>query len=527
MGRVRAAVYNRYWPTGGGGEAYGAGVAHVLAQRAEVDLLCHEPVDLAWLSERLRIDLSGVRVVPVLDRPGAVTAAVRDHDLFVNVSFMSGDLAPTRRSLYVVHFPTPPELGLSKPKKAVVRGLRAVAGEPPQVELAAGFFGRDPGARGVRWTDGEATLAVTVPEGTSSVAVSVVFGPGRPDPTPVSLLVDGQPAAELEVGGSLGRLADRRGTRATVVLRGEGRHEVAVRSDTFVPAERGGDDTRQLGVPIRAVLVGHGVRSRTEAWLPWLGATSATPPWQASYGALVANSQFTSSWIKRWWAADSEVLYPPVTMQAAGLKRPTILNVGRFFAAEQGHSKKQLEMVQAFRQLVDGGLQGWTLDLVGGCEASGRPYLHQVQQAAAGYPVRFHVDASGEELAALYAEASIYWHASGMGEDPKRHPGRLEHFGMTTVEAMSAGAVPVVIGLAGQTETVRHGIDGFHFHDRASLVELTRLVVRDEGLRAVMSASAQARARHYSLDAFGERFWTIVDGLPSADGDGHYGAEAP
>jgi hypothetical protein len=31
-----------------------------------------------------------------------------------------------------------------------------------------------------------------------------------------------------------------------------------------------------------------------------------------------------------------------------------------------------------------------------------------------------------------------------LGEDPERHPDRFEHFGITTVEAMSAGAVPVV-----------------------------------------------------------------------------------
>ena len=29
--------------------------------------------------------------------------------------------------------------------------------------------------------------------------------------------------------------------------------------------------------------------------------------------------------------------------------------------------------------------------------------------------------------------------------DPDRHPDRFEHFGITTVEAMSAGAVPIVI----------------------------------------------------------------------------------
>ena len=215
-----------------------------------------------------------------------------------------------------------------------------------------------------------------------------------------------------------------------------------------MPAESGGHDRRVLGVPLRGVQVGRGLAASAEIWFPWVGARGTPTDWQRTYGAIVANSRFTASWVRRWWSVDSEVLYPPVSMQARGAKGPVILNVGRFFAAEQGHSKKQLEMVHAFRTLVDRGLRGWTLHLVGGCEGVGRPYLERVRAAAAGYPVDIHVDASGDDLAALYAQASIYWHASGMGESPDRHPGRLEHFGMTTVEAMSAGAVPVVIGLA-------------------------------------------------------------------------------
>ncbi|MEQ1787226.1 MAG: glycosyltransferase [Acidimicrobiales bacterium] len=530
MGRVRAAVYNRYWPTGGGGEAYGAGVAYVLRQRAEVDLLCHDPVDVEWLAERLRIDLDGVTARVIADRPGSVTAAARDYDLFVNVSYMSGDLAPSPQSLYVVHFPNPPELGLSKPRKAVIRGLRAVGQMPPAVEHLDGFFDRDPGALGVRWTTGAGRVRITLPPGAGPTPVTFRFGAGRPEPTVVSLAVDGHVVSEVEVGGpSGGRLDAVRGTRAHVVLTGEGpsnEQTVTILSDTFVPADLAGADRRALGVPLRGVQVGRSLTAAAETWLPWLGTRGTPSDWQLSYGALVANSAFTASWVKRWWSLDSQVLYPPVSMQERGVKGPQILNVGRFFAAEQGHSKKQLELVRAFRALVDGGLRGWTLHLVGGCEAVGRPYLEQVQGAAAGYPVEFHVDASGEELAALYAGASVYWHASGMGESPTRHPGRLEHFGMTTVEAMSAGAVPVVIGLAGQTETVRHGVDGFHIANIRELAELTRLLIDDEHLREEMSRRAEQRARQYSLEAFGHRFWDLVEALPDVEGAGHYGPSA-
>ena len=76
------------------------------------------------------------------------------------------------------------------------------------------------------------------------------------------------------------------------------------------------------------------------------------------------------------------------------------------------------------------------------------------------------------ELRSLFARASVYWHATGLGEDPELHPERMEHFGIATVEAMSAGAVPVAIGVAGQLEVFDDGVEGFHFHDLDELLKV-------------------------------------------------------
>jgi len=244
--------------------------------------------------------------------------------------------------------------------------------------------------------------------------------------------------------------------------------------------------------------------------LPLLHREPPSTDFIKSYGAVVSNSVFTQGWVRRYWDTESVVAYPPVTMQTRGDKEPVILAVGRFFAAEAGHSKKQLEMVEAFRRLVERGLEGWTLHLVGGCSEVDRPYLDLVTAAAEGLPIVLHVDAPGDELRDLYAKASIYWQATGLGEDPERDPDRLEHFGIATVEAMSAGAVPVVIGLAGQLEIVEHGRSGFHFISIDELVTLTEQVVGDADLRAELSVAAEARAHDFSVEAFAERFNAIV-----------------
>jgi glycosyltransferase involved in cell wall biosynthesis len=522
---MRTAVYNRYWATGGGAEKYGGAIAEILSADGPLDLLSHDPVDLDWLADRLRLDLSKVGVRLMDDAAGEVTRASGDYDLFVNVSYMSTDRAASPTSLYVVHFPTRLEGHLSPFRRQVTRltASRRDKLAPVTVEWGSGFHGREGSSRGVVWTNGRGQLRLTTRPG-DPVGVELVFGNQRPSglgPVTVAIEVDGRVVSEVEIEPPSSRITARRGVAARIEVASSDAGEpvdLAIVSDTFMPAEvLGTDDRRHLGVPLVGLHLGTGPLARIGRWFPTLSTRGATVDWTDSYGLVVANSQFTQRWIDEYWDRPSEVLYPPVTMHKPGTKRNVILNVGRFFPSDKGHSKKQREMVRAFRRLVDRGMPDWTLHLVGGCSEAGTAYLEEVRALASGYPVEFHVNARGDELDALYGSAAIYWHASGLGEDPQRHPGRLEHFGISTVEAMSAGAVPVVIGLAGQRETVRHGIDGFHFRTLEGLCSLTEMLIRDEPLRQRMAASGTARARRYAVDAFGEQLHVLVDQVTGRD----------
>lgn len=519
---MKAAVYNRYWSTGGGAEKFGAAIAELLSRDFEVDLLGHEELDPEWLGERLQVDLARVRPVELDDRAGTVTEASEKYDMFTNVSFMSSDRAASKRSLYVVHFPTATNAYLPAHQRFVVDRLGSIRGSVMAgMEWGTGFYHRERGRRAPIWTNGEATLRFTTPPG-QRVPIGMVFGHHRPPelpPAQVRVEVDGEPVADLELGRPRSRMHALRGVPLNIDVCSKADAEpveVRILSDTFVPAQvSGGNDRRTLGVPMLGLHVGAGPVTQLARWFPVLLTPPSSSDWVNSYGAVAANSHFTQQWIERYWQVDSELLYPPVTLQRIGDKQPLILNVGRFFPAHHGHSKKQLELVKAFRKLCDQGAPGWSLHLVGGCAADGESYVAQVRQLARGYPIEVHVNVSGEELQRFYGAASIYWHASGLGERPERHPDRLEHFGITTVEAMSAGAVPVVIGLAGQLETVRHGVDGFHFRTLGGLVGLTRMLIDDDHLRQEMSRSAVTRARLFSVDMFGRRLGEIVDRLLS------------
>jgi glycosyltransferase involved in cell wall biosynthesis len=206
---------------------------------------------------------------------------------------------------------------------------------------------------------------------------------------------------------------------------------------------------------------------------------------------VVANSEFTRGWIHRYWGADARVIHPPVSAIEPGEKRPWILSVGRFTTGSR--DKRQRELVRVFRLLCERGLRGWELHLAGVVED--RTMFEQVRSEAEGYPIGFHADASYQELSRLYAGASIFWHAVGLGVDPEREPHRLEHFGIVTAEAMTAGCVPVAIALGGQPEIVEEGESGLLWHTLDELVERTLELVRDEALRERLGGSARDSAR--------------------------------
>ena len=153
-----------------------------------------------------------------------------------------------------------------------------------------------------------------------------------------------------------------------------------------------------------------------------------------TYTRYLSNSEFTASWVEQLWGRPSDVLYPPVRPSVQpGAKAPLILVLGRFFDPSFGHSKKQHELLETFRQLHRSGrLPGWRMAIVGGSDGANRDYALAVKRAARGLPVEVHVNAPGSVVEQLLGEASLYWHGSGLGEDPVRHPERFEHIRRTT-----------------------------------------------------------------------------------------------
>lgn len=258
------------------------------------------------------------------------------------------------------------------------------------------------------------------------------------------------------------------------------------------------------------------IASPTFAGKPWLAPLAAMldARYRNCYDLFICNSAFTQGWLERYWSPGpgrSTVLHPPVapergggntpvpapaTAAAAAAKEDLILIVSRF-----DPRKKMKELLQYFidnRQRFP----GWRLALAGAACPEDSNLVGEMRRMAEGFPVEIHENIPKAALDGLYARAAIFWHGMGLGVDENRNPLDVEHFGITTVEAMAAGTVPVVIDKGGQREIVDHGVNGYRWTDLEGLGKATETLAADLTLRRSLSEAAIRKSRDYSVERF-------------------------
>ena len=508
----RAAVYDRFWHSQGGGERHSGMIAEVLSKDGvDVDLIGHSDVDKDVLADHLGLDLSRCRMRVVPDRGDLHLEAIsREYDLFVNGTYGSRLHPRSRHAAYLCYFPTPFDADLSPVRRALTRTLGPVVrGQSGGVEHGVGWFPPEGGRRRQwAWTSDDAVLSLSPDTKSRRLRVDL-GGPGMPAPRTLTVTDEqGRVLKTVEVGPEFA-------THTIEFPSDDGGAVLHFRTETFSP---GGSDKRDLGVAAsRLRLEGgrHGPRGMLAFRFPWLLRDPKNLSFLEGYDTVMANSEFTRGWIDTLWHRDADVLFPPIQVQrlhAAPEREKAVITVGRFFSPGLGHAKRQLEMVQFFVRGVREGVipADWKLYVVGGMEDSQRNYVEQVRTAGAGYPVDVIANAPRSQVEQLLSTASVFWSATGYGEDERKRPWASEHFGMTTVEAMAGGCVPVVIDRAGQKEIVRENVDGFRWSTPEELLARTAEVAGDETLRARLAAAAVARAQEYSEDAFAERWHEIV-----------------
>lgn len=230
----------------------------------------------------------------------------------------------------------------------------------------------------------------------------------------------------------------------------------------------------------------------------------------ARMNKVICNSEFTKNVIDREYGVSSHVLYPPVDTKGfkEGKKENIILSVGRFSQLQQ--AKRQDVLVDVFKKMCNKGLVGWQLVLIGGSNVGGEEFAHELKVLSRGYPIKILENAPFSQVKEFYGKAKIFWSAAGFGVDEKKQPQKVEHFGISVVEAMSAGCVALVTAKGGHKEIIEEGVDGYLWETASQLAEMTRSLIADERRRERVAEKAKKKATRFTEHSFAEKVLQLV-----------------
>ncbi|KKQ31604.1 MAG: hypothetical protein US68_C0002G0031 [Candidatus Shapirobacteria bacterium GW2011_GWE1_38_10] len=230
---------------------------------------------------------------------------------------------------------------------------------------------------------------------------------------------------------------------------------------------------------------------------------------------VICNSQFTSRFLTDFPKGKINVLYPPVDVEkfsSSEKKENYILSVGRFDNIL--NAKKQDVLIEAFKKLCQNNSTfDWKLILMGGSRdlPQDNHYLQHLQHLAKGFPIEFIVNPDFDKLKHIYSQSKIYWHAAGFGVDEFIHPEQTEHFGMTVVEAMDSGLVPMVVAKGGLSEIVTESENGFLWQTIDELVAKTQLLLGTPNDLKKIALQAQESSQVFSKQVFETKLLDLIN----------------
>ena len=226
---------------------------------------------------------------------------------------------------------------------------------------------------------------------------------------------------------------------------------------------------------------------------------------------IVVNSRFTKRFIDQEFGMDSYVLYPPVDTQSfkPGRKENLILFVGRFSQLKQ--AKHQDVLIENFKRLCDSSHKNWKLVLAGGADVGAGKYVEELTDMASDYPISIKKNPSFKEIVELYKKAKIFWSASGYGIEEEKEPERVEHFGISVVEAMSASAVPFVYNAGGHPEIVEDGETGYLWSRNEELLVRTEELMNKSKQLKFIGAKASRAAKKFSYERFEKELRSLIE----------------
>lgn len=219
---------------------------------------------------------------------------------------------------------------------------------------------------------------------------------------------------------------------------------------------------------------------------------------------IIVNSEYTKYWMQNYWKRDAVVFYPPI-------ERPATLNqtrnldmvcVGRFNNGKR--SKRQDVVIAVLKDLILMGYMGINLHLIGYVQDD--EYVNKLKEQSVGFPVFFHENCSNLNRIEILNKSAIFISACGYENE---EPMLVEHYGISVVEAMAYGCIPVVIGKGGHKETVEHKKNGYHWFAKEELMEILTILINNQQLRNEISETAYLKSEQYSFIKLEQKILSI------------------
>lgn len=230
----------------------------------------------------------------------------------------------------------------------------------------------------------------------------------------------------------------------------------------------------------------------------------------ARINTSICYSNFVKKIIDKEYKIESKVIPPAVSVDIfkPRKKENVILYVGRFSILKQ--NKNQDVLIKAFKRMCNKDLKGWRLILAGGVEVGVGNYVEKLEKMLKDYPVELVKSPSLSILKSLYGKAKIFWSAAGYGVNNKKEPEKMEHFGITPIEAMAAGCVPVVFNGGGHKEVVKEPENGFLWDETRELTKKTQKLINNKDYLKKLSSGAVELSKKYGYEKFKKQILEII-----------------
>ncbi|MBU2562084.1 MAG: glycosyltransferase family 4 protein [Nanoarchaeota archaeon] len=223
---------------------------------------------------------------------------------------------------------------------------------------------------------------------------------------------------------------------------------------------------------------------------------------------VYCNSEYTRKWLKKIWGVKAKVIYPPIDLpnQKKFRKEKIIISTGRI-----SPDKNYEFVIESFKKAYQTPLlKDYKLWICG--KEDDHSYLIKLKKISKGFPIEFKLNLTDKKFKNIYKKSKIFIQGKGININENKYPSLLEHFGMTVVEAMSYGCVPIALNKGGYKESIDDET-GFKVNTQEEVVKCILKLVKNESLLSNMSKSGIKRAKKFSLEKMQEKIDKLLINL--------------